>query len=158
MVLWHRRLPWREREALPPAKITHNALEDIGVADDLSQEEMTAATIGNHFGYGTATGALYGLITQSTSIPPVHAGIAFGLTVWATSYLGWLPALGWHRSAMGEPRPRNAMMIAAHIVYGASLGLLTDILSRRAPGQARELPHEVMATKAFEESSSLVHE
>jgi hypothetical protein len=39
------------------------------------------------------------------------------------SYLGGLPALGIQRPATEHNRARRRLMIAAHVVYGAALGL-----------------------------------
>jgi putative membrane protein len=78
-------------------------------------------------------GALYGLTANPQSLPAAApAGVAFGLGVWAGSYLGVLPAAGLYRSAADEPTERNAMMVAAHVVWGASLGLIAhQLLSRK---------------------------
>jgi len=42
--------------------------------------------------------------------------------VWGGSYLGLLPSLGILRPATDHPAQRNALMIAAHLVWGATLG------------------------------------
>jgi hypothetical protein len=55
-------------------------------------------------------------------------GNRLSLIVWATSYLGLLPATGLHEPATEHPREWNILMILAHVVRGGSLGLL---LSRR---------------------------
>jgi len=52
--------------------------------------------------------------------------VGYGLVVWAGSYLGLLPAVGLHRPATREPAGRNGMMIGAHVVFGAVLGLLAE--------------------------------
>jgi hypothetical protein len=49
-------------------------------------------------------------------------GIAFGLGVWATSYRGWIPALDMLPPEQRRGRAGTAVMIAAHTVYGATLG------------------------------------
>ena len=57
--------------------------------------------------------------------------MAYGLAVWTTGYLGLLPALGALRPATEHPPRRTALMIAAHVVWGAALGLLADRNARR---------------------------
>jgi len=48
--------------------------------------------------------------------------VAFGLGVWAASYVGWIPALGL-LPPPGKDNPRRAWTIlTAHVVYGAILG------------------------------------
>ncbi len=69
-------------------------------------------------------------------MPPALAGAGFGLAVWAGSYLGWLPAAGILRPATEHPPRRVALMIAAHLVWGASAGLALGALS--GAGRGRE--------------------
>jgi uncharacterized membrane protein YagU involved in acid resistance len=85
------------------------------------QDRRQATTLA-HYGYGTAMGAIYGVVQRHVRMRSVPAGIAFGLGVWAVSYLGWLPTFGWRASAGRQSVRRNLMMIAAHIVWGAVLG------------------------------------
>jgi hypothetical protein len=59
------------------------------------------------------------------------AGVGFGLAVWAGSYLGWLPAAGIISPATEHPARRNALMIAAHAVWGAGVGVAVERLSER---------------------------
>jgi hypothetical protein len=60
----------------------------------------------------------------------IGAGGAYGLLVWTTSYLGRLPPIGARHRARHDSPSRMGMMIAAHVVWGATLGL---VLSSR-PG------------------------
>jgi hypothetical protein len=136
MLLGHRRLPWTQRDPLPPAQITANAAETVGLDDDLSPGQMSALTIANHFGYGTAMGSIYGLLTsRRESKSPLSSGIGYGMAVWGASYLGWLPSLGLYRSATQEPPGRNLLMLSAHVLWGGSLGLLTEVAARRMARQ-----------------------
>jgi uncharacterized membrane protein YagU involved in acid resistance len=123
MTLLQRELPSARRQPLPPRQITVRVAREVGLAKYLGPAERTAATAVAHFGYGAAAGALYGAIAPALPGPPLGKGIAFGLAVWAGSYLGWLPAAGILRPATHEPAGRNTMMIAAHVVWGAVLGL-----------------------------------
>ncbi|HWS53323.1 MAG TPA: DUF1440 domain-containing protein, partial [Pyrinomonadaceae bacterium] len=86
-------------------------------------------TWASHFGYGAACGALYGALAAERDVPPLAAGVGFGLAVWAGSYLGWLPAAGIISPATEHPPRRNALMIAAHVVWGATTGLVVAGLS-----------------------------
>jgi hypothetical protein len=124
MIAWQRRMPWRSQQPLPPAQITGQVLRMIRLHDDLESESQQAATIVNHFAYGAAMGGVYGALPMPRSAAAAAAsGVAFGLAVWSGSYLGWLPAAGLHDGAAEESRERNAMMIAAHVVWGGTLGL-----------------------------------
>ena len=117
-------LPAHERHPLPPRRVTMRALRAIGIRPHgrLDEAERRATTLAAHYGYGTAAGALFGLFAPRRLPEAVTAGVGYGLLVWAGSYLGLLPALGLHPPATREPARRNAMMIAAHVVWGAAMG------------------------------------
>lgn len=134
MEVLHRRLPDHERHPLPPREITERVAAEAGVADDLSETEHVGLALAGHFGYGTVAGALYGPVARHLPLPPVAAGMAYGLAVWAGSYLGLLPALGIMSPATRHPPRRTGVMIAAHLVWGAALGVLVD--SRENTSQA----------------------
>jgi uncharacterized membrane protein YagU involved in acid resistance len=129
MVVMHRRLPARHRYALPPRQITMRVARMAGLRRHLDEPERAGATMAAHFGYGTAAGALYGLAARPLPAPTLVKGLLFGLALWGVSYLGLLPAAGLLRSATDHPAERNALMIAAHLVWGATLGLVTDALA-----------------------------
>ena len=125
----HAKLPRHEKEPLPPRKITEEMTSVAGVDDDLSEQEMTGLTMFNHFGYGAGAGALYAALPVVPGpLPHAARGVAFGLGVWAASYLGWLPAMGSRAAAEKETPRRNGLMIAAHVVWGASLGMLVGAM------------------------------
>jgi hypothetical protein len=128
MLAWHRRLPINQRDPLPPEQITLNALDAASLDDDLTRTQIAALTVFNHFAYGAATGSLYGGLT-STCQPasPLFSGMAYGLGVWGINYLGLLPSLDLYRAATREPAQRNWLLLTAHIVWGGSLGVLTEI-------------------------------
>jgi hypothetical protein len=42
-----------------------------------------------------------------------------------------MPATGLYKSAKDEAGPRNLLMITAHLVWGASLGVIYDMLHKR---------------------------
>ncbi|HEY0835760.1 MAG TPA: hypothetical protein VGE72_17790 [Azospirillum sp.] len=126
----HRRLPRRERYPLPPRLITERIAGALGVADDLSERQHAALALAGHYAYGAAVGAGCAPVLRATGAPPVVAGIGYGLAVWGASYLGWIPALRILRPATGHPARRVAMMLAAHVVWGAAAGYLTARLSR----------------------------
>ena len=131
MLTLHRRaLPARQRFPLPPRRITMRAAGKARVRNRMDEPQRTAATYAAHFGYGTATGAVYGALAPAVPGNPLVKGTSYGLIVWALSYLGLLPLLDLHRPATREPAGRNALMILAHVVWGAALGALTDQIAR----------------------------
>ena len=88
------------------------------------------ATMVSHFGYGAVMGTLYSLLAKKVPLPAVVKGTLFGLLIWAVSYLGLLPLIGMSESGQREPVRRNLMMIAAHVVWGSTMGVVTDVLTR----------------------------
>jgi putative membrane protein len=160
-------LPARHRYPLPPRRITMNVARTFGVKHQLDETERKALTLAAHFGYGSAMGGLFALIAPrldragGTRIPRVASGVGWGLIVWAGSYLGVLPALGLHEPATRHPARRNVLMILAHVVWGATLGLLTAALPggaattparRRHSAAARSGPVERPVAKAPEQA------
>jgi putative membrane protein len=144
MLLLHRQLPRHERYPLPPRRVTMEAAEDVGLADDFSEPQRVGLTAAGHFAYGGGVGGLYTLLPEN-ALPrsPALRGIVYGLAVWSGSYLGWLPVAGLHPPATQEPARRNALMIAAHVVYGAALGMLSDwLLQSTTNSHAAARPRE----------------
>lgn len=130
MKLMHEQLPREERYPLPPRQVTEGMAEKAGVNEQLDEEGREAATWASHFAYGAACGALYGALSgERADGRPALAGVGFGVAVWAASYLGWLPAAGIIAPATDHPARRNALMIAAHVVWGATTGVALDKMS-----------------------------
>lgn len=115
IVIAHRLLPARQQYPVPPRLITERWLDR-----DHSETGLQAWTLFNHFAFGALAGSLFSGFGLDKGKPAV-TGPAFGTTVWAVSYLGWVPALGLMPPATRQPAERNAMMIAAHLVWGLAL-------------------------------------
>ena len=126
----HRELPPGEREPLPPRQITEHLTERAGVAHHMDEGDMRAASYANHFAYGAATGAVFGNVARRLPMSPIVSGVTFALGVWTVSYFGWLPALKILPPASEHSAGRNAIMILAHVVWGASMGLALSIVNR----------------------------
>jgi uncharacterized membrane protein YagU involved in acid resistance len=124
-----RRLSLPQRYPLPPRAISMRLADAIGVRHELNERERLSVTLLNHFGYGTAAGAVYGLLARRV-LSGALGGAVYGLGVWAGSYLGLLPATGLYPPATEESARRNALMIAAHVVWGATLGTVTEALAQ----------------------------
>ncbi len=111
----HRRLPGSERYPLTPREIIDSGSKQLGVP--LGQEAAKDVTTAAHFAYGAAMGAL---IAAMNPDPTKRTGAAAGVAVWLASYMGWIPAVGTLQPATKHPARRNALMIAAHLVWGSS--------------------------------------
>ena len=113
---------------MPPEAITDEVAARAGEPLDEPRSDLLATI--SHFGYGAAAGAVY-----STLVPRrVHgslSGIAFGLALYAGSYLGWLPAVGLKPAGQGRLNRQTGVMVLAHCVFGAALGSLSARLDPR---------------------------
>jgi hypothetical protein len=108
---------------MPPEKITSRALDRLGV--HRSREEQDAVATAAHFAFGAGAGSLFGAARRVVPLPPVLVGLGYGAAIWFVSYRGWVPALGILPPPDRDRAGRPASMLAAHLVYGAALGLLT---------------------------------
>lgn len=147
MALMHRLLPQEEQYPLPPRQIVDNAVRKAELEtetpgrshhpaerrtglEDVQEDGRSGLALAAHFAFGAMAGGAYGPIARTRPASPALAGIGFGLMVWVSQYLGVLPAAGVLSNAKDHPARRNALMIAAHVVWGASLGLIADRLVR----------------------------
>lgn len=119
-------LPRREQYPLPPRQIVTRLAHRARVHRHLDDDNRRHLARTAHFGFGTAAGAAYGLVGRRCC-PGILGGMLFGTGVWAASYLGWLPAAGILPPATRMPRRRNALMIVAHWVWGASVASLFSL-------------------------------
>lgn len=125
-------LPRRQRYYLPPRLITKNLLRQLNLNRRTSRDQVTWLTWLLHFGYGGAMGAIFAPAARWLSLPAVPLGVLYGIIVWVGSYRGLLPAVDLFGDADTQPDQRNALMIAAHLVWGAATGLVLAVLTRRS--------------------------
>ncbi len=106
----------------PPEAIVRRA-GALTAAEPRGRLADALATVA-HLGFGAGTGAAYALLPPTRR--PAARGAAAGTAVYAVSYAGWVPALGALPRADRDRPPRQAAMVAAHLVYGTVLGLLDE--------------------------------
>lgn len=106
----HLLLADRHRYPLPPREIA----DRMSITDN--EQRARTSTLLAHFGFGALTGAMFALLPSRRG-----GGILYGLGVWALSYMGWIPAARILSPAWRHPGPRNHLMLAAHVVWGATL-------------------------------------
>jgi putative membrane protein len=111
---------------LPPRIITEKA-----VAGTLDNEETEALSVTAHFGFGATAGAGYAAFAGQSGLPPAAEGALYGLAVWGGAYLGLLPETGLFPRATDDRKSRTLVMVGAHVVWGAALGIVCDMLSRK---------------------------
>lgn len=114
----------------PPKRLVRRLASSAGIPARRRGTGIRLASAVAHLGFGAASGAVYAAAVPRSSIP---RGVAFGLGVWAASYIGWIPALGL-LPPPNRDNPRRAWtMVTAHVVYGAVLG---RVLADRSPSTA----------------------
>jgi len=96
--------------------------------DDSAHEGLSLAA---HFGFGATAGAGYSPFAGKSGLPPVAEGALYGLAVWGGGYLGVMPASGLYKPVTEDTAERNLLLISAHLVWGAALGLVWHSLMRR---------------------------
>jgi hypothetical protein len=123
-------LPREQFRRTPPREIVDRTVQNVetGVeavkeAPPIDETERLIITTAAHFAFGAAAGGLYGALVGSGRSSAL-AGIGYGLTVWAIAYGVGLPSLGLHPAATDDTKDRNEVLIASHIVWGATLGAL----------------------------------
>ena len=120
----HRILPAERSAALPPREVTEGVYDYFDDAEHASERQLEQLTFALHYSFGGAAGALFPLVAPRRLPAAVGAGVLYGLGVWSVSYLGILPAIRVRHDATEDHRHRTLMMIAAHVVWGATLGLI----------------------------------
>lgn len=130
MLATQRFLPKRQRYALPPEIITKELAHKAHVRWRMNKELIVGATLVSHFGYGATMGVLYSPLAKRNVLPAPLQGGLFGLVVWAASYLCLLPLVGMLESGHRESARRNLMMVAAHLVWGATMGVVAGTFKK----------------------------
>lgn len=115
-------LPYSQRSPLPPATLASETLQMVGLNQRLETDGRENAALISHYGYGVASGILYSLLPPSVRKSPILSGLGFGCAVWGLSYFGWIPVFGFRASGPKMPARRNLLMLAAHLIWGGTLG------------------------------------
>ena len=131
----HKILPPEEQQPLPPREITMRAAEKAGVREHVDVPgRRTESTLLAHFAFGTTAGFIYSYMAGASGLRPAAEGSLYGLGVWSSNYLGILPGLGVVRSATEDTARRNALMIAANVLWGLTNAALYSSIVRRREG------------------------
>ncbi|MFI6512216.1 DUF6789 family protein [Streptosporangium sp. NPDC050855] len=110
----------------PPKKIVRAFMPGYRHRPKRGEGVLGALT---HFAFGSACGAAFGAFFGKERAP-LPVGVGYGLAIWVVSYQGWVPMLG-IMPPISDDRPgRPAVMAAAHVVYGATLTLAVNGMSR----------------------------
>ncbi len=111
--------PWEQASA--PAKLAKRIGEGV-FQREVSADLIPVLTNGMHWGYGTAWGAVYGVLAGSASGgAPVRRGTVFGTGVWAMSYVQLVP-MGLYEPPWKYAAKDMALELSFHVVYGVGVG------------------------------------
>jgi hypothetical protein len=115
---------------LPPEALVTNAIDDAESLEDLDDVEVEATWRAAHLAAGAAFGVAYSLLFRPLTriLPRPLSGALFALLVWRISYQNVAPALELMPPADSDDEARQKTNVAAHLVYGATLGWLTGRL------------------------------
>jgi len=91
-----------------------------------------------HLGFGVASGMAFALLSRRPD-RRVATGVGYALLIWAVSYEGWAPRLSVLPPIRHDLPTRPAVMAAGHIVYGATLGAVLNLLE---PVEQPPVPEE----------------
>jgi hypothetical protein len=110
----------------PPEAIVKHVARGVGATP--TEREADAMAVVAHLGFGATIGAAYALLPRTGA--PALRGVVTALAVYGASYQGWVPALGILPPATEDHPGRPAVMVSAHVVYGAVLGVVEERLRR----------------------------
>ena len=113
----------------PPRKLTRKILGRLGLR--LSRPAIDLATVASHFAYGAGAGSLYALAPRR--LYGTATGATFGALVWSASYQGWIPAAGLMPRPLFDRPGRPAVMVLAHLIFGATVGYVARRFAGAAP-------------------------
>lgn len=124
MLAMQRVLPRREQQRLPPEQVTSDLVQRSGLRRAFPRKHDGTLAWVLHFAFGTGAGALYAGLSPGGPLPAWLRGPTYGVLVWVGAYFGWLPSLQLHGHGAEQTWRRNALMLAAHLVWGGTLGVL----------------------------------
>ena len=130
-----RRAGWLHEQA--PEEITERTVEQATHHRIGGQSLDVLAAIA-HLGFGASAGVLYAFTLgrwRVRSVPPILTGVLYGTSVWLGSYWGVLPRLGLMPSPPDDEQRRPLVMLVAHWIYGAALGLTSPQAEQAARDQ-----------------------
>jgi hypothetical protein len=117
-------VPWETSDGVDswdgapaPALVAKRMLESLRQHDVPSRYARSLNNL-THWGFGLATGAAYGLLTESRK-PRLWYRLPFGAAVWAGGYVV-LPLLGVYQPIWKYDRTTLEKDLSAHLVFGTA--------------------------------------
>lgn len=110
---------------LPPERITQKSFfKGFRTPARERRKNVLAALL--HAGFGIVGGVGFGLVAfrHIASYLLVLGGMLYATGIWLASYMGWVPALRLMPPADKDRPDRQIVMVVAHWIYGATLGMV----------------------------------
>lgn len=133
MELAFRWLPRREQYPLPPRLITDRVRHRVGLRG-LSAPVPAVLALLAHVGFGSVAAVPLAAYPAGSALAASGGGVLHGVAVWTAAYLGVLPASGLLAPVTQHPRGRTALMLTAHIVWGAASALIARAIRTERRG------------------------
>ena len=124
MALWARTANTRESDRVTTEALTQEMARRT-IDRPFTRDELAVAAPIVHYGYGAATGALYGILSEFAPTN-AFAGAAWGTLIWILADEVVMPALGLAEPPRHRWSEARTQAFASHVVYGGA----TDIVSR----------------------------
>jgi hypothetical protein len=118
------------QQAPDPGQVARRVIEGFTQRELPDRWAWLTSTI-MHWTFGSAWGALYGIVAGSLRRPRARYGVPFGAAVWASGYVV-LPAAGLYKPIWEYDAKTLADDLTAHLAYGAGTGAAFWCLLRLA--------------------------
>ncbi len=114
-------------DAPAPARVGKRIADTVGITLDDTAVAPTNNVV--HWMTGVGWGKVAGLAVGILPVPPLVVGVGTGVTAWGTSY-ALLGAAGIYKPITAYDAKTLWKDLSAHLVYGATLGIVLTVLKR----------------------------
>jgi uncharacterized membrane protein YagU involved in acid resistance len=102
----------------------------VGLREYLAEPDFQVSWLLQHFGYGVNAGVGYALLQKRLpKNSSLLAGTVYGIGLYLVGYAGWLPLAHLYPPPTQVPRRKVALLVAEHIVFGATTALTYRTIS-----------------------------
>ena len=112
-------------------------VSDIVRGRPLEDPEKSVAGNLVHYAFGAAMGVVYGAAAPIVPVVTRWHGALYGIAVYLGAHGTIVPALGLARSPLRSPFKKEALELALHVAYGATVGLVYRLAIRTSRSARR---------------------